>query len=332
MQSAVSEATGFVHYARAARFFPLVRFGIKVSEPVRQSGRGRGSPGWIVCAARACMERGSAMEAGLREAALAAPQGTARRGSAGGEARGAGMHGEEARHGSGLAGGRSCRPVRHSPKGTQGGGAARTCKGEGSAPWKRACGGRSCRPAGTARRGKRGRLGARCGRRVWEGKRVMEAGLREAALAAPQGTARRGRRGERVCGGRSCRPARHSPKGQCRGRGARRGHAWRGSAPWKRACGRCFCRPARHSPKGQCRGERVRGTACMGGEARRGSGLAEAALAAPQGTARRGSAGNHRLQSGGSPAGRPPFAACADIMRRTKQKSGALSPCRQKKP
>ena len=220
MQSAVSEATGFVHYARAARFFPLVRFGIKVSEPVRQSGRGRGSPGWIVCAARACMERGSAMEAGLREA----------------------------------------------------------------------------------------------------------------ALAAPQGTARRGRRGERVCGGRSCRPARHSPKGQCRGRGARRGHAWRGSAPWKRACGRCFCRPARHSPKGQCRGERVRGTACMGGEARRGSGLAEAALAAPQGTARRGSAGNHRLQSGGSPAGRPPFAACADIMRRTKQKSGALSPCRQKKP
>ncbi len=205
MQSAVSEATGFVHYARAARFFPQVRFGIKVSEPVRQSGRGRGSPGWI---GRAGVQgRGSAART---------------------------CKGGEARRRNGIAGG-AFAASQAQPEGDAGeSGCGAACKGEGGAPWKRDRGGRSCRPARHSPKGQcRGR-GARRGRRVWEkrrameaglrrrscrfarhspkgtqesgcaarhareGKRVMEAGLREAALAAPQGTARRGRRGERV--------------------------------------------------------------------------------------------------------------------------------------
>ena len=107
MQSAVSEATGFVHYARAARFFPLVRFGIKVSEPVRQSGRGRGSPCWIrggaACMERrrgvACMGEGRrAMEAGLRKPLLP-PCKAQPEGDAGERARGAACMGGEAGRG-----------------------------------------------------------------------------------------------------------------------------------------------------------------------------------------------------------------------------------------
>ena len=172
MQSAVSEATGFVHYARAARFFPQVRFGIKVSEPVRQSGRGRGSPGWIGRAARHAW-RG------------------------------------EARRGSGLAGGRICRPAGTVRRGKR-------VQGRGSASWKRACGRpllppRKAQPEGDA------------------GERARSAGMHGEGGAEKR---------TRACGGRICRFARHSPKGQCRGEG-RRGADVRGSGgtPWKRACG-----------------------------------------------------------------------------------------------
>ena len=117
----------------------------------------------------------------------------------------------EARRRNGIAGGRSCRPVRHSPKGTQGrAGARRGMHGEeagrghgrkGAPPWKRDRGRpllppRKAQPRGTvqgrgARRGIHGRKGA-----PWK----------------------------RACGGRSCFPARHSPKGtQGERRAARRG-------------------------------------------------------------------------------------------------------------
>ena len=60
----------------------------------------------------------------------------------------------------------------------------------------------------------------------------MEAGLREVLLP----------------------PRKTQPEGAVQGgAGARHGVHGRGSAPWKRACGGRSCRPARHSPKGQCR-------------------------------------------------------------------------------
>ena len=92
----------------------------------------------------------------------------------------------------------------------------------------------------------------------------MEAGLRRPLLpprkAQPEGAVQGERRAarcmqgrgsapwKRACGGRSCFPARHSPKGQC-------GHG-RGSAEKrKRDCGGRSCFPARRSPKGT-QGER----------------------------------------------------------------------------
>ena len=251
---------------------------------------------------------------GLAETAPAAPQGTARRGRRRADAR-RGMHGEEAGRGHGRkgaswkrdCGGRSCRPARHSPKGTQGGGAG------GSAPWKRACGGRSCRtarhsPKGDAggRRGRKRAMeaglrrplllprkaqseGGRRGERVRGAlhvreRRAMEAGLREAAFAAPQaqpegdagenGCAVRqacmggkARRRNGIAGGRSCRPARHSPKGQCRGRGARRGRAREGKRGKNgRGLAEALLPLRKAQPEGAVRGERCAARACMEGK------------------------------------------------------------------
>ena len=94
------------------------------------------------------------MEAGSRRPLLP-PRKAQPRGDAG-ESGGAAYMGEKARHGSGIAGGRICRPVRHSPKGTQESG--------------------------------------RAARRAWEGRRAaMEAGSRRPLLpprkAQPRGDA-----------------------------------------------------------------------------------------------------------------------------------------------
>ena len=140
MQSAVSEATGFVHYARAARFFPQVRLGIKVSEPVRQSGRGRGSPCWIRGGADVQGRGRRATEAGLRRPHLP-PRKAQSEGDAGERARGAACMGGEARHGSGLAEAAPASPqgaVRRDSAGGEVRGAG--VQGSGGMPWKRACG------------------------------------------------------------------------------------------------------------------------------------------------------------------------------------------------
>ena len=337
--------------------------------PARHSPKGtQGRAG----AARHAREGKRAMEAGLREAAPASPQGTVRRGRREERVRGAGMHGEEARHGSGLAEaapaasqgtarrgrmgervrGASCmeREARHgsglaeaapaSPQGTvrrgkrgHGRGSAARCMLEKGAPWKRACGGALAAPQGTVRRGSAG--GEVRGAGMHEEEARHGSGFAEAAPASPQAQsegavreigcaarhAREGKRGKTDAGLREVLLPlrRHSPKGQCRGRGARRGMQGRGSAPWKRACGGRSCFPARHSPKG------TQGRAGAARHAREGkrameaglreallpprrhspkgqaraweerrameAGLREAALAASQGTARRDSAG-----------------------------------------
>ena len=137
------------------------------------------------------------------------------------------------------------------------------------------------------------------------------------------------RHGSGIAGGRSCRPARRSPEGRCRGEV--RGAAYMGE---KARHGNGLAEAAPASPQGTAR----RGSAGMGGEARKnGSGFAEAAPASPQGTVRRGRRGRGARRGVADVYGRgearrrnDPPGDSADIMRRTKQKSGALSPCRQK--
>ena len=227
------------------------------------------------------------MEAGQSSAASAASQGTARRGSAGKNGCAARTcKGGEARHGSGLAGGRSCFPARHSPKGTHGRtGARRGMQGRGSAEKRtRACGRpllplRKAQPEGDA--GGRGGAARACK----GGKARHGSGLAEAALAASQAqsegdawengcAARHAREGKRAVGTGSRRPLLPPCKAQSEGDAGKSG-----GAPQKRDCGRPILPLRKAQPEGDA-GERCAARACKGEEARHGSGIAEAAPAA----------------------------------------------------